>query len=51
MPWTVVMRRMGDVVHQEKVSGWTASKVRIAALVEEVRSGGGPGVPSGVTIY
>ena len=51
MPWTVVMRRMGEVVHREKVSGWTASKVRIAALVDEVRSGGGPGVPSGVTIY
>jgi hypothetical protein len=45
------MRRMGDVVHQEKVSGWTASKVRIAALVDQVRSGGGHGVPSGVTIY
>ena len=51
MPWTVVVRRMNVVVYREKVSGWTASRKRISDLVEEVRSGGGPGVPGGVTIH
>ncbi|MGV1088377.1 MAG: hypothetical protein ACOYBX_10370 [Mycobacterium sp.] len=51
MPWTVVVRRMGIEMHREKVSGWTASRERIADLLDQARSGGGPDLPRGVTVY
>ena len=52
MPWTVVVRRMGTEMHREKVSGWNASRERIAALLDQARSGGGPDLPrKGVTIH
>ncbi|HPX35367.1 MAG TPA: hypothetical protein PLH92_01125 [Mycobacterium sp.] len=50
-PWTLIVRRMGQEVHREKVSGWTESGQRMAALIEEARSGGGPDLPKGAIVY
>lgn len=51
MPWTLVVRRERKEVRREKVTGWTASKERMAAILEEVREQGGPAIPPGVTVH
>lgn len=36
-PWTIKVRRKGNVVRSEKVKGFGASRVRMRAIAEEVR--------------
>ena len=50
VPWTVVVRRERKEVRREKVAGWTASRDRMAAILEEVRTEGGPELPEGATL-
>ncbi|MGW4480309.1 hypothetical protein [Rhodococcus triatomae] len=44
LPWTVVVRREGRVVHEEGVRGWRASSERIDVIAAELRTGRGPAV-------
>jgi hypothetical protein len=41
LPWTVVVRRDGKLVHQEQVRGWRASAARIEAIGAQLREGRG----------
>ena len=41
LPWTVVVRRDGKVVHEEQVRGWRASASRIEAIGAQLRNGRG----------
>ena len=50
-PWTLVVRRAGKEVRREKVAGWAASGERMAAILREARSEGGPELPAGATIH
>ncbi len=50
VPWTLVVRRQGKEVRRETVAGWAASRDRMAAILEEVRTEGGPELPPGATL-
>ncbi|SEL46550.1 hypothetical protein [Rhodococcus maanshanensis] len=41
LPWTVVVRRDGKVVHEEQIRGWRASEARIDAIGAQLREGRG----------
>ncbi|WP_059020161.1 hypothetical protein [Mycobacterium sp. M26] len=50
-PWTIVVKRKGDEIHREKVTGWTASGERMAEMMAEARRHGSPEAESGAVIY
>ncbi|MGW0175308.1 hypothetical protein ACWDUM_15880 [Rhodococcus sp. NPDC003322] len=39
VPWIVVVRRDGKVVHEEAVRGWRESRARIEAIAAQLRDG------------
>ncbi len=39
LPWTVVTRRDGKIVHEEAVRGWRESAERIEAIAAQLRDG------------
>lgn len=51
VPWTLIVRRQGDEVRREKVVGWSASGERMNAILEEVRSQGGPELAEGTALH
>lgn len=50
-PWTIVVKRRGDEIHREKVTGWTASRERMADMMAEARRHGSPEAESGAVVY
>ncbi|BBZ75562.1 hypothetical protein MANY_08990 [Mycolicibacterium anyangense] len=50
-PWTIVVKRKGDEIHREKVTGWTASRERMADMMAEARRHGSPEAESGAVVY